>query len=634
MAKIHTLSPEEIGKIAAGEVIERPANIVKELVENSIDAGATHITVYIEDGGKKLIRVIDNGCGMSCEDARLCFAHHATSKIRTLADLETLATFGFRGEALSSVASVSTVTVTTKEASAPHGVRIHLVGARPCDQTLVGSTTGTDITVSELFFNVPARKKFLKARETEERHIVNLVHALCFAYPSLNIELYCDGERIVGCPPVTSLLERSIQIWGHDFKNIMLAVTGEKPTARLFLEGIISRHEHTRYDRSCIFFFANRRAIKNHQLGQALMKGYANVLPNSRYPVAVIALTLDPVHMDVNTHPRKHEVKFLHPHRVENLVRECVSQSLDACTTRSLEGVASPIGGKIPHAGDGGGQKAVAFGYPPYTTRGARPRPHSLAIFHDGSKAINNDEPENDNRCTTMTTTAVVGHDLHDESVVDSPKTLDENVPVIVGHYKKTYILLEHDDGLLVVDQHAAHERILFERFLKGASSVDATVQCIAPVIVSINTTHRAHLDPIIDALRSCGVSSDWCGKNELMIRATPVYLKHVDFADVLMRCVGLLNDERSVNDEEHSLRMSHDVYALMACKAAIKAGDSLSVDAIRTLIRDLAQTDDKLTCPHGRPTTWLIDDYLINRKFKRDYRSTSGRSVSTDFSF
>ena len=329
MPKIKQLSAHEAQKIAAGEVVERPANIVKELIENAIDAQATKIMVYLEDSGKKLIRIIDSGYGMSPDDAQLCFAQHATSKITSVNQLQTINTFGFRGEALGSIAAISKVTLITKEKDTPEGTKVLIEGSKVKEKQTIGCATGTDIAVRNLFYNIPARQKFLKKAQTEWRHIQQLFQAFCFSYPSIHFMLYSEGKLVYNCPPTDNLTSRCMQVWENNNTQHMLTINTSHDHDNLTIEGTISNHQHYRYDRSGIFFFVNHRWVKNFQLSKSLLKGYLNVIPQGRYPLAVINISIDPTVIDINIHPRKEEVKFMHPRRVEQLIQKAVKEALE-----------------------------------------------------------------------------------------------------------------------------------------------------------------------------------------------------------------------------------------------------------------------------------------------------------------
>ncbi|MDP3889288.1 MAG: DNA mismatch repair endonuclease MutL [bacterium] len=336
MPKIKILPLHEAQKIAAGEVVERPANIVKELIENALDAAATTISVHIEDGGKKLIRVIDTGCGMDVQDAQLCFDKHATSKITHVDALEHINTFGFRGEALASIAAVSKITLITKERDTTEGTKVTVEQNTVIDTQPVSANTGTDIAVHDLFYNIPARKKFLKVRDTEWRHILHLVQAFCLDYPEIHFKLFSDGKQIINCPATQNIRARCAQVWDQHISSDMLTIEAHREDNTFSILGIITNHQQFRYDRNTIFFFVNKRWVKDFKLSNALLKGYQNVLPHGKYPTACISITVDPTLVDINIHPRKEEVKFMHPRLIEQLIQQTVKQALEIHISANL----------------------------------------------------------------------------------------------------------------------------------------------------------------------------------------------------------------------------------------------------------------------------------------------------------
>lgn len=337
MTKIKRLSAHEAQKIAAGEVVERPANVVKELLENALDAGAHEIIIHLEDAGKKLIRLIDDGCGMSPEDAALSFEHHATSKIRSIDDLLTLETFGFRGEALSSISSVSNITLITKEESAQAAIKLDLEQGTIVSKEETHNKNGTDIAVRDLFFNIPARKKFLKSTETEMRNIQQLIHALSLAHLAIHFKVFSDGRLILNCPATDDLHKRMLQLWEYDFASHMIPLEIQKVENNgIILWGAISDHQYVRYDRSSLYFFVNSRWVKQQKLSSSLLKGYTNVLPPGRFPAACIFIELDNQAVDVNIHPRKEEVQFLNPRKIEQQLQEAVKYTLESHLSRQL----------------------------------------------------------------------------------------------------------------------------------------------------------------------------------------------------------------------------------------------------------------------------------------------------------
>lgn len=609
MARIKQLSPHEAQKIAAGEVVERPANVVKELVENSLDAGATHITIYIEEAGKKLIRIIDNGCGMSQEDAHLCFKHHATSKITSVDQLSNLLTFGFRGEALSSIAAVSKITLTTKEADAQLGTQLQLENLQAIHEESVTCNNGTDIAIADLFYNVPARKKFLKTNETEWRQIQLLFHAFCLDYKQIHFTLYHQNALVYNCPPVADLAHRISQLFDHTIAAQMLAISHEHNGIKL--EGVISSHTYGRYDRSAIFFLVNNRWVKNYTLGKALLKGYANVLPPEKYPLACMHITLDPDQVDINIHPRKEEVQFLHARIVEqalqNAVKIALENHLSAQLQKKVTFAELPVSAK-----NFAGYEQRAFTtfnkmpVPIISTQVATV-PKTNAVF-----ALEQEVPSDPSSNTNFL--AVPSFAKNDANT--QPEVTFHDIQ-IVGQLHKTYILIEEKDGLFIVDQHAAHERILYEQFATRFEEV-ATIALLFPPIINLAEHEMNLLMAHQDIFARNHIALEQLGVNQIVITAIPVHLKEIDMEELVKQAIGWIEENQKSDPELFSKKVNEKLHAQMACKAAVKAGDILTHTQMHQLITDLQKVNNRFTCPHGRPTGWNITLYEIEKKFKR----------------
>jgi len=602
MKKIKQLPLHEAQKIAAGEVVERPANVVKELVENSIDAGAQKISIYVNDGGQSLIRIVDDGCGMSKDDALICFDHHATSKITTVDDLPSIQSFGFRGEALASISAVSHVTLMTKEADASVGIKIKRSQSKTESIKEVSCATGTDLTIEDLFFNVPARKKFLKSIPTEWRQIVQLFHAFCFDYHAIHFSLYSDDKQIYNCPPVTSFTERAAQVWDHGTSNNLITI--EYTQKNVTISGVISNHQHYRYDRNNIYFFVNRRWVKNQQLGKALMKGYMNVMPQGKFPSGVLSISVNTQEVDVNIHPRKQEVQFLHPRIVEQTLQDCVKKGLEENLSAHLK---KSVQIHVPE------HKPVFF---------SEPTPQfSTARFDFKPQEITIPKPLLDE--------PIIPHNVVTQ-VKQSPLITPQEEPVqqqmqqdvqehfnIIGHYKKTYILLEKEEGLFVVDQHAAHERILYEQFRNRFGDLP-TIQLLFPQVITLSQATFERIQQHFQILEQHGIGIEAFGQNQVVIQSTPVHLKQTPLHEFLQEFDALLDEHQNLPPEEWSKTLHERVHAQMACKAAVKAGDEMTPEKMRSLLQDLYKTENRFACPHGRPTGWLLNHDELERKFKR----------------
>jgi len=593
MQKIKKLSQHEAQKIAAGEVVERPANVVKELLENALDAGATHISLFIQDGGKQLIRVVDNGSGMSPEDAKICFEHHATSKILSVHDLDTITTFGFRGEALSSISSVSNVKLITKEQDATEATQLILEKGLITNTSITSAPTGTDISIENLFENVPARKKFLKKRETEWRHIQLLFQAFCLDYAHIHFKLFSENKQIINCAPSDTTKERSAQLWDHDLAPHIIPIKGENPQASLKLHGIISDHQHMKYDRNSIFFFVNNRWVKNYQLSRALLKGYNNVLPAGRFPMAVIFIELDAHQVDINIHPRKEEVQFLHPLKIEHLITQLVKSTLEQNISKQIK-------------------QENPFFHPPVepfpTPQQFTTTAHIVENFKSPfieplvAPKIQRQEHVLPNQAQSIVHTTVT-HDYE-----------------LLCQYKKTYILLEKEDGLLFVDQHAAHERILYEQFSKRFENI-ATTHLMFPQTIMLKEDDFALIEPHLNLFIENGINIEVLGNNQITITATPVHLKNASLDELVHQTIGWLKDYATIDQQELFKAVNEKLHTQMACKAAVKAGDILDRNKMQQLLDDLDRTENRFACPHGRPTMWLLHIDELEKKFRRDYR-------------
>ena len=591
MAKIKQLSHHEAQKIAAGEVVERPANIVKELVENSIDAGATRISIYIEESGKKLIRIVDNGCGMESADALICFDRHATSKITRVDELESINTFGFRGEALASIAAVSQITLITKEEHSLEGTQVIIEANSITTTNSVACTTGTDISVHNLFFNVPARKKFLKAPQTEWRAIQLLFNAFCFDYPHIHFTLFSDGKQVHNCPVAQNIKNRALQLWESATHKHLLTITVD---GDISLHGVVSDHQQYRYDRSSIYFFVNKRWVKNQHLGSALIKGYANVIPQGRYPIAAINITVPAHEVDINIHPRKEEIKFLHPRRVEQALQQAIKAALENNLSQHLKKEVAlrptstyqeardfnsfnfdsskfeatftqpmrtqtfvPVDNPLPFVPfdtflqaktlRANGEetttnnenfsiditydnKASHLDY----SSSARPEPVEGCprALEDTLQQVQGERSENKTQCSLLSLSKHQG-----ERLETNTNEMGTHVPLesyrLIGQYKTTYLLVEKEDGLFLVDQHAAHERILYELFSERFSDV-ATIHLLFPQVVVLSPHDIDLITPHLDIFSTNGILIEQYAQDQLIVQSLPVHLKEQSLSDLI----------------------------------------------------------------------------------------------------
>lgn len=618
MPKIYKLSAHEAQKIAAGEVVERPANVVKELIENAIDAHATQITLYLEDGGKQLIRVIDNGCGMSVEDALLSFEHHATSKIKTVDDLSTINTFGFRGEALSSIASVSKTTLITKEDSSQHAHKIQIQQSTITEQSTTVANTGTDICVQDIFYNVPARKKFLKSSETEWRQIQQLFQAFCLDYLNIHFKLFSDGKQLLNCPATHDLHQRIMQLWDHTFASHIIPLRDHNKDG-IKLSGVISNHHFARYDRGAIFFFVNKRWVKHQKLSSALLKGYLNVIQPARYPAASIFIEIDPDQIDVNIHPRKEEVQFLHPRKVEVALQQAVKDSLETHLSAQLKKKITFSPAIEVHSVSPNAYSGLQF-ESRYTPQGMPiPSPRTVSFEkRTDSELFEHKIDESSINITIHEESSAVLSEVNQEQLETPPFLYEqENNYTLIGQYSKTYLLLEKEEGLYIVDQHAAHERILYELFSKRFDEI-ATVKLLFPQIITLTNAAIKLIEPFIELFNHNGIDLQIFSETELVVQSTPVHLKNQSLQDLVTDVLAWISENQAAEQTQFFKAINEKIHAQMSCKAAVKAGDILTREQMEQLLDDLNKTDNRFTCPHGRPTGWLLSTHEIEKKFKR----------------
>ncbi len=601
MNTIHILPHDEAQKIAAGEIVERPANIVKELLENALDAGATRITLSIEDGGKQLIRITDNGSGMNPEDARLSIVRHATSKIRSIKDLESIATFGFRGEALAAIAAVSKMKLMTKQEDTLSGIDFTIEHGVIINEKVCALQTGTTIEARDLFFNIPARQKFLKKKETECRHIADLFQAFCLAHPTVHATFISDGSISAQYTPVQTIYERCQQILQKESYQNLVAIDTHNDA--ITVTGAVSDHQWYRYDRSGIFLFVNGRWITNQSCIRALIRAYNNVIPHGKYPVGALMLSIKPNTVDVNVHPRKQEVQFEHPYRIEKFIQQSIHDALSVHSTRFIETSVSIT----PHL--------------PYLNAKETPHHFKPLSYRPLQSFSSQNIPTSIHVAPTINASPKTIPQQKSFSIADQSHiqyNTDEQVPyILIGQFQKTYLLVESSDGLVIIDQHAAHESVLYERFLESHQST--SVSLLFPELIYLSDADFALVEPYLSLLHQHGIENDLFGASTLRITAVPVHLKQVPIESLIKTIIHEVHEikQHLTHDDIHTV-INKKLCAQMACKAAVKSGDQLDDSTMQQLIKDLHATKQRLTCPHGRPTSWLISRYELDKKFKR----------------
>lgn len=607
--KIHILPENLCNKIAAGEVVERPASVVKELLENSLDAGASDIRIEVERGGKRLIRISDDGEGMGREDAFLCLERHGTSKIASDEDLFNLRTLGFRGEALPSIAAVSRLTLRTRNAESAEGWEIGSEGGVVRRAEAVGASCGTMLEVRDLFFNLPARRKFLRTDETELGHISDVVSKLALANPQVQFRLLHNERSLLELYRHTTLEERVAALLGRPVLRELLPLECQGEGG-LGLQGLISQPAHNRPTGSNIYTFINGRYIRDRVVQHAVMDGYRHLIVKGRYPVVVLFLTIDPALVDVNVHPTKHEVRFRDQRLVHDFIAEAVRSVLrpsdwlpssaaeqtvaPSIAPRSVSGVGfeQRIGVSQPHSDPGavqGVQEALAryAARPPAEPDRAWSRPAAAA-----------------SQPMLLTASAAPG-----ESGFFSGLT-------VLGQYRRSYILCQDGDDLILIDQHAAHERIGFERLRSEYRQGSLARQALLfPAVLEFDFREAALFQEHLVDLERLGFEIEPFGGKAFLLKALP-HLLEGSSAEQLVRDV--VNEVASVGRSALADEGIEAVLILMACHGVIRANQTLAPEQIRALLRDLDGVDFQAHCPHGRPVMKRLPLIEIERMFKR----------------
>jgi len=675
MGRIHVLSETVANQIAAGEVVERPASVVKEMLENSLDAGATRIKISVEAGGKKLIQITDNGCGMVRDDAMLAFERHATSKIKNTEDLLSIATLGFRGEALPSIASVSRLRLETRAEEEAAGTVVEINGGKIARVEEAGLPLGTSITVRDLFFNVPARKKFLKAESTELSHIASLVTHYALAHPEKHFELHSATNAMLVAPPVAGYSERVYQVFGKETLDQLIAVAAVQPLdhvglpqpppwrrkevdedgepvaaqdpGEMRIHGFVSKPEIQKLNRNSIFVFVNGRTIRDRLLQHALTEAYRNIIPPTVSPVVLLFLELPAGEVDVNVHPSKTEVRFRQQSVMHDFVRDSVRAALmkarpvpqfvtemraHATASQALTpgamtpelspgaqpwdpvpGTASvteaPLLAENARNGAPGSQFSGGF-----ALQSPAPPPISGRFQFEGGIAVE--------------ANAAISLARDVDTIPDSgcAPALDvrEEEPTLsalgtlrpLGQIRNSFILAVNEDGLWIVDQHVAHERVLFERVLKQRAELKVESQrLLMPIVLELSPAQQAVFSEIADELQRNGFEAEPFGARSVAVKVAPAGVEAAAVEHMLHELLDQFSrEEQSLNLEKIRSRIA----ASIACHAAIKVNMPLEQNKMEWLLTELAKTDHPMSCPHGRPVVLRYSVKDIQKAFKR----------------
>ena len=686
MGRIRILPDQVANQIAAGEVVDRPASVVKELLENSLDAAATRIRVEIEAGGRKLIRVTDNGHGMNRDDALLAFERHATSKLRTADDLLSIATLGFRGEALPSIASVSRLLLETCEPETQAGTRIEIAGGKILRVEDAAVPTGTSIAIQDLFFNTPARRKFLRAESTELSHVVALVTHYALVHPDKHFELLSATHTLLQAPPVARAAERIYQIFGADTLGQLLPVAAEAPLEHaglpepppwkqdpgephrepgtLRLSGFYSKPELQKLNRNSIYIFVNKRLIRDRLLLHAISEAYRNILPPTSFPIVLLFLEMPPEEVDVNVHPAKTEVRFRQQNRIHDFVRDSLRAALvqsrpaagfvtalDNAPAASPSLMPSPAS-HLPRPTEDAepGTAAENNGHtgahePVFRLMPLMPPPEPGVLPFQPAPAYSGPQSTLENWAEAATalfsppnrpTTSYCGEnpitvesapDTSQATTIAEVETQREQTNLNglgslrpLGQLRDSFILAVNDDGLWIIDQHVAHERVLFEKIL-ASRDVEAIQRqrLLMPLLVDLQPWQMAVFADIADELEKNGFEAEPFGPRTLAVKAAPVGLEGRELERMLAEVIEQTGGSGADSARRQDLEtLRGRIAASIACHSAIKVNTPLESQKMEWLLKELSKTKFPTSCPHGRPIALRYSWREIQRAFQR----------------
>ncbi len=657
MSKIRVLPEALANKIAAGEVVERPASVVKELLENSLDAGARSIEIDVEAGGRRLIRIQDDGEGMIPDDALLAFERHATSKLHRADDLMEIGTLGFRGEALPSIASVSRLRLETRHPVHELGTSVEINGARLAGVKEIARSRGTTLTVRDLFFNVPARKKFLKSDSTELGHVVNCVTQYALAHPEGRFTLRSSGSEILNLVPVGEQRERVFQVFGAALLTQLVAVRaeipifyeiqeeGDEPRGQrdwIKVEGFVSKPEVHKLNRQSLYFFVNRRMVRDRIIMHAVSEAYRNILPAGMFPVVLLFIEMPLREVDVNVHPSKTEVRFRRQSLLHDFLRDSIRKTLmearpqtpfpaarhaavgrevDPLDSPRIETLSFPNAGLNLSASESSSTERVLSLSPPEV----KPETEALPFLSEDALAVTPAAPgissSSSGQAVPETGTAAKS-----ELTGGTPVLGQLSEPVLVaqsqfgivplGQIDNSFIVAADGGALLLIDQHVAHERVLFEKVLRQRSGGKVDSQrLLLPLIIEITPRQQVILENIAPELVACGFEVEPFGRKTLAIKSSPVGLSNADIEQLLEELLeGLERETQSINLS----RLREKISASIACHAAIKINTHLEHSKMVWLIDELQKTQYPMSCPHGRPIVLRYEKNEILKAFKR----------------
>ncbi|MBP5200596.1 MAG: DNA mismatch repair endonuclease MutL [Schwartzia sp.] len=616
MSIVHLLDDDTVNKIAAGEVVERPASVVKELIENAVDAGATVIETEIMAGGTSLMRVTDNGCGMNREDAVLAVKRHATSKIKNSEDILSVPTLGFRGEALPTIAAVSRFFLVTRRAEDELGVSVRIMGGKKPEISEVGAAPGTTVKAEDLFFNTPARKKFMKTVHTEGTKINDCVVKAALAEPGISFRLISNNKTVVKTPGTGSLRDAIVAIYGGAVGESLLPLSFEDEDVKI--TGFLTKPSMLRSSRAWQTFIVNGRVVENKAMARAIDNAYHSLLPKAGYPLAVLVVEVPARSVDVNVHPRKAEIKFEDEGRIFKAVYKSVVDAVRP-EGQSLEQVAAVAHIPLHHDGTGGPSLSVASfdGDSVKAEPSALPRPFMPTVPFAGKEdAANFAEVQREILAEKSDASREIYEQQRIEPLVaDAPEEKNgaSMAMVPIGQVALCFIIAQDGDTLYIVDQHAAHERILYDRFSALAEDMPSQ-QLLVHLLLDFSAGESELLEERQELFQTLGFDLAKCGENQFRLCSLPADIPVGEAETTLRKILAWLMEMHDPTAAE----IRHACLAMTACKAAIKRGDELNLRQMQLLLEELSKTARPYTCPHGRPTILRFTGEELAKMFKR----------------
>jgi DNA mismatch repair protein MutL len=648
MGRIRVLSDQVANKIAAGEVVERPASVIKELLENSLDAGATHLKIEVESGGRKLIRVSDDGSGMLRDDALLAFERHATSKLSDVKDLVSISTLGFRGEALPSIASVARLVLETRSAEETTGMRVEFAGGKLLRAEEAALAPGTTVTVRDLFYNIPARKKFLRSEQTELAHIASLVTHYSLAHAAKSVLLLSGSNELLHVAPTESLRDRVYQVFGSQTLEELVEIgwrerelklpppyvpptqaaaafsaePEEEPTSTFRLRGFASRPQYQKLNRNSIFLFVNGRLIRDRLLLHSISSAYYNLMPPACHPFVLLFLECDYGEVDVNVHPSKTEVRFRHGSFVHDFVRDAIREVLiESRPVSSLPAPERPVIGQAP-------QRAAALPFSEFTERlenqswpaepsAVLPPPPEEAAESLPEYTLPAPRPAPAPEAPLKVRIPDTHLGFPEDALLEAPASLAVLADLRpLGQLHESFIIAAGRDGLWIIDQHVAHERVLFEKVLRERAAGKAQSQrLLVPMVMQLTAGQQIEYARIAGELEAAGFETEPFGQRTLAVKAAPAGVGPGDIEKLVAEILDIAETElRGLSIED----LRRAVAASIACRAAIKVNTRLDRNKMEWLLAALASTDCPMTCPHGRPVALRYATRDILRGFHR----------------